>query len=79
MRVNYNANVFYVVGRSLPPSAVHMFLLSTTGVRAQRGLQYLVCVSVCLFVYDYSRTTCTSNHAEGLHFSAFHYIIIVLK
>ena len=23
----------------------------------QRGLQYLVCVSVCLFVYDYSRIT----------------------
>ena len=29
----------------------------TLGAHAQRGLQYLVCVSVCLSVYDYSRTT----------------------
>ena len=36
-------------------------LLLTLGAHAQRGLQYLVCVSVCLFVClsvdDYSRTT----------------------
>ena len=51
----------------------------------QRGLQYLVCVSVsvsvCL-IYDYSRTTGTAclsdivlptHGAEGLHFGAFHF------
>ena len=32
-------------------------ILLTLGAHAQRGLQYLVCVSVCLSVYDYSRTT----------------------
>ena len=31
--------------------------LLTPGAHAQRGLQYLVCVSVCVCVYDYSRTT----------------------
>ena len=38
-----------------------MLELLTLGAHAQRGLQYLVCVSVCLsvclFVDDYSRTT----------------------
>ena len=32
-------------------------ILLTLGAHAQRGLQYLVCVSVCLSVHDYSRTT----------------------
>ena len=33
--------------------------LLTLGAHAQRGLQYLVCVSVCVcvYIYDYSRTT----------------------
>ena len=40
----------------------HISLLSqptrTLGTHAQRGLQYLpVCLSLCLSVYDYSRTT----------------------
>ena len=33
-----------------------MFVL-TLGAHAQRGLQYLVCPSVCLSVYAYSRST----------------------
>ena len=40
---------------------VHVLLLTvlllTLGAHAQRGLQKSFCVSVCLCVYDYSRTT----------------------
>ena len=40
-----------------PETRVNPRALLTLGTRAQRGLQYFSCVSVCLSVYDYSRTS----------------------
>ena len=37
--------------------AIHEDVLLTLGAHAQQGLQYLVCVSVCLSVHNYSQTT----------------------
>ena len=45
----------YYVRKNGISELIHKTLLLTLGAHAQRGLQYLVCVYVC--VYDYSRTT----------------------
>ena len=49
----------FITANQVPLHVHSVLLLLTIGAHAQRGLQYLVCVSVCLSVcvYDYSRTT----------------------
>ena len=46
---------------------MHIRKLLTLGRHAQRGLQYLVCLSVCLSVFPYSGSTRDKKYNERYH------------
>ena len=49
--------IFHSIIRKYMYMLITVMWLLTLGAHAQQRLQYLVCESDCLFVYDYSRTT----------------------